>query len=258
MLQLPRVRRAPIGALACLLLVGGLAGCAAPEPPPEPEVLSATKAGGVYLDAVCPVNAAWDDADAELDRLRIAVARGGDVQIDTARFATAMERVAEASAEAGEQLDTEQQSWPAVAEAPVASVRKTLQADRKQAASVAKLDAAEAVAYAWQGAAESGEAAAAARAALGLPDDPEAACAQWEAQQAEREASDRGTGSGAGTGSDTGTGSGSDTDSGAGGSSAKDRSSGAADPTTPADQQTPTGSGPDAGSDDSERKAQDR
>jgi hypothetical protein len=132
-------------------------------------VLSATTAGGVYLDAVCPVNAAWDEVDVELDRLRIAVARGGDEEIDTSRFADAMERVAEASSDAGKRLDTEQQSWPAQAEPAVESVRETLQADRKQALSVAKLDAEEAEA----------------RAALGLPEDPVAACAQWEEQQAE-------------------------------------------------------------------------
>ncbi|WP_336651284.1 MULTISPECIES: hypothetical protein [unclassified Leucobacter] len=201
--QLPRFHRAPIGVLACLLIVGGLVGCASPEPAPAPEVLSATKAGGVYLDAVCPVNAAWDEADVELDKLRIAVARGGDAKIDTTRFAAAMGRVAEVSAEAGQQLDTEQQSWPAAAEAPVAEVRKTLQADRKQAVSVAKLDAVAAVGYVWQGAAESGEAAAAARAALGLPADPEAACAQWQAQQSEREgAGDADVGADTGLGAD--------------------------------------------------------
>lgn len=186
MRQTSRPRSALLGALACALLAGGIAGCAPQsEPAPEPEVLSVTTAGGVYLDAVCPVNAAWDEVDVELDRLRIAVARGGDEEIDTSRFADAMERVAEASSDAGKRLDTEQQSWPAQAEPAVESVRETLQADRKQALSVAKLDAEEAAAYDWKGAAEAGEAAAEARAALGLPEDPVTACAQWEEQQAE-------------------------------------------------------------------------
>ncbi len=169
---------AAIGALCC-----ALTGCSGePEPPPEPEVevLSASRAGGVYLDAVCPVNAAWDAADVELDRLRVAVGRGEAAQADTRLFADAMEAVAAASGRAAEGLDTEQQEWPRSTEAAVEAVRDTLEADRKQAKRVAKLDAGEAVGYAWQGAAESAQAASEARAALGLPEDPVAACAQWE------------------------------------------------------------------------------
>lgn len=174
-----RLRAAAVLGVLC----GALAGCSgAPEPEPEPEVLSASEAGGVYLDAVCPVNAAWDEADIELDRLRVAVARGDESPIDPGRFSDAMDEVAAASERAAERLDTEQQEWPSRTEAAIEAVRDTLEADRKQARRVAQLDAGDAVGYAWQGAAEAGDAAAEARAALGLPEDPVAACEQWEEQ----------------------------------------------------------------------------
>ena len=176
-----RIRAAvAVGALCC-----ALAGCGGepepvPEPEPEIEVLSVSEAGGVYLDAVCPVNAAWDEADVELDRLRVALGRGDGEPIDTRLFADAMEEVAAASERAAERLETEQQEWPTGTRSAVETVRDTLEADRKQAQRVAELDADEAVGYAWRGVAESAAAAAEARAALGLPEDPIAACAQWE------------------------------------------------------------------------------
>jgi hypothetical protein len=169
---------AAIGALCSALT--GCSGEAEAPPEPEPEVLSASQAGGVYLDAVCPVNAAWDEADVELDRLRIAVGRGDEAQIDTRLFADAMGEVADASERAAERLETKQQEWPRGTETAVEAVRDTLESDRKQARKVAKLDAADAVGYAWLGAEESAAAAAGARTALGLPEDPIAACAQWE------------------------------------------------------------------------------
>jgi hypothetical protein len=144
---------AAIGALCCALT--GCSGEAEAPPEPEPEVLSASQAGGVYLDAVCPVNAAWDEADV-------------------------MGEVADARERAAERLETKQQEWPRGTETAVEAVRDTLESDRKQARKVAKLDAADAVGYAWLGAEESAAAAAGARTALGLPEDPIAACAQWE------------------------------------------------------------------------------
>lgn len=178
----PRLRAAiVIGVIG--VLGAALVGCSGdPEPPPPPQVLSPSEAGAVYLDAVCPVNDAWDAADVELDRLRVALARDGAPEIDTRLFAETMDAVAAASERAAERLDTKQQEWPTRTEAAVEDVRETLEDDRTQARRVAELDADEAVDYAWQGAAESASASAAAREALGLPEDPVAACAQWEEQ----------------------------------------------------------------------------
>ena len=159
-----------------------VSGCA-PEPaateatPPPPEPLTASKAGKLYLDAVCPLDEVWGEVDVELDRLRIAVGRG---DTDTTRFADAMRRLADASAHASELLDATGQSWPKDAAAEVAAVRKTIEADEKQARAVAKMPASQAVQYAWDGAADIGTTASAARAVLGLPVDPDAACAQWK------------------------------------------------------------------------------
>lgn len=171
---------------AALLL--GLAGCA-PEPQtaPGPEVLSATKAGGLYLDAVCPVNEAWDAADLEIDRLRIAQTRE---ETDTDDFAEAMRAVGEASAEAARRLEPKDRTWPESATDEIAAVRETLRADAKQAAKVAEMPIDDVLDRGWAGAEEVGTAAAAARAALGLPTDPVAACAQWEQQRAEAKAAE--------------------------------------------------------------------
>ena len=175
----PFLRAAPAAVIVLLLPA-----CAAPEP--APEVLSASRAGGLYLDAVCPVNAAWDRADAELDRLRIAAARGEPGAADAARFADAMRAVARASERAAARLAPEDRAWPEHAADEIAAVRETLRADAEQAAEVAGLPAPEAVSRPWEGGDAAGAAAAEARDALGLPADGEAACGQW----AEREASD--------------------------------------------------------------------
>ncbi|MHA3684412.1 hypothetical protein ACXR2W_09160 [Leucobacter sp. HY1908] len=178
---------------AALLLTGcsGGAGNAGggPAAAPEPEVLSATEAGGIYLDAVCPVNAAWDDVDVELERLRLTVSRGED---DTRRFAAAMEKVAQQSKAAARALDPRVldkggHAWPDSALDEIEAVQETLEADEKQATKVSKLDAAEILAYAWQGSTELGTAASEARSVLSLPADGESACAQW-AEQAAAEA----------------------------------------------------------------------
>ena len=179
-----RTRVATLAAAATLILVGcsGQAAPAAPEP--EPEVLSASEAGGIYLDAVCPVNAAWDAADLALERLRLIASRG---EYDTRRFAVAMDEVAAASKKAARELDPktldkEGHAWPAAASADIAAVRKSLQADHKQAARVAKLTSSDVLGYSWKGAEEVGGAASAAREALALPADGESACAQWNEQ----------------------------------------------------------------------------
>ncbi|MFD5599759.1 hypothetical protein ACFWHR_06840 [Leucobacter sp. NPDC058333] len=164
--------------LGIALVVLATVGCSAPEPTPKPESLTVSRAGAVYLDAVCPVNDAWDTADVELDQLRLAVSR--DLSPSTKKFSAAMTDVAEQSAIAKKKLTSPKRTWPAVADAPVAEVADTLETDRVQAQRVAKLTAAKAIAYDWAGAEEIGTAAAAARAALQLPADADSACAQWE------------------------------------------------------------------------------
>lgn len=176
-----------LAAVPAVVLAALLSGCTSGAAP-EPEVLSATKAGGLYLDAVCPVNGAWDDADVALDRLRLAEGRG-DGDEEAASVATALRDVAEASEAAAKRLDPERRTWPASAREPVEDVRETLRSDAKQARTAAKLDADALLAYEWRGAEQVGASAASARAALGLPEDAEAACAQWR-DQGERGAGD--------------------------------------------------------------------
>ena len=163
---------------AAALLVTGCA-TSAPEPS-EPEVLSASKAGGLYLSAVCPVNAEWDRVDLEIDRLRLALGRDEASTRDAARALTDLAKASERSAKL---LEPKRQSWPSVAEPAIDAVRETLRADRTQALRVAKLPAVELGGYVWQGGDEIAAAAAEARAALGLPADAEDACAQWSEQQ---------------------------------------------------------------------------
>ncbi|KIP53158.1 hypothetical protein SD72_04845 [Leucobacter komagatae] len=149
-----------------------LAGCTAPEP--EPEELTVTGAGARYLDAVCPVNGAWDSVDVEVERLRIALARSeaGDETALGAALTTLERR----SLAAAENLDDASVSWPADAEDAIAAVRDSLAADAEQARDVAELSAADAVAHEWEGAERIAATSAKARASLGLPDDPEVAC----------------------------------------------------------------------------------
>lgn len=177
-----RVRtRAAVAAAVALLLLSGCAGDPAAEEEPEPEVLSATKAGGLYLSAVCPVNQAWDEFDVEVDRLRIAQARG---ERDTDAFSEAMLAVGEASERAAKQLEPKDKTWPTGAVDEVEAVRDSLRADAKQAEKVAELPIEKATVYVWKDLAEVGRSAAEAREVLGLPADPVAACAQWGEQQA--------------------------------------------------------------------------
>lgn len=173
---------AALGIVAGLLL---LAGCT-PEPEPEPEVLTASEAGGAYLDAVCPVNAAWDIADAELEQLRLALARGTASETklaDAKRVSDALERVAAASSAAAKRLAPTATTWPEDAQAAVDDVRETLVTDREQVKRVVKLPPHKLTRYEWDGAEETATAAARAREALGLPEDADAACTQWADQQ---------------------------------------------------------------------------
>lgn len=170
------------GSCAVVIAVTALtAGCAAQDPEPQkPEVLTASLAGGLYLEAVCPVNGAWDRADLELDRLRFLLRRG---DADTREFASAMKNVAAASGTAAKQLAPKDRAWPKDAKTHIAEVRNTLLTDQKQALKVAKLSAEDAAEYVWQGSDDIAASAAEARASLGLPADPELACAQWIDQQ---------------------------------------------------------------------------
>lgn len=150
-----------------------LAGCTAAEP--EPEELTVTAAGARYLAAVCPVNDAWDAVDVEVDRLRIVVARGETG--DTAALGEQLAVLEDKAAVAAETLADPSVAWPGAATAAIESVAKTLVADAEQAGSAAELNAQEAVDHRWGGAATVAETGAAARAALGLPEDPVTACA---------------------------------------------------------------------------------
>ncbi|KKI22437.1 MULTISPECIES: hypothetical protein [unclassified Leucobacter] len=168
---------AAAGAVALLL-----SGCGSPEP--EPQKLTLSEAGTHYLSAVCPVNGAWDRADVELDRLRLVLARGpaSAGKAEVAPFSEAIGEVGAASTRAAEELGTTAIVWPKAAAPTIDAVRDSLAADAAQAKRVAKLDAAAAIAYRW----DPGDAAASdtrARAALGLTGEPQAACAQWRAEQ---------------------------------------------------------------------------
>lgn len=169
--------------LGVVMLICGLTGCA--EEVPEPQKLTVSEAGAEYLEAVCPVNAAWDDADVALDRLRLEADRvverdSGDVEsVDVADFAQRMRAVAKQSAGAAAALTASTTLWPDAAAGSIAEVARTLEDDEDQATRVAKLSAEQALDYRWEGAEDVGSAAASARAALGLPDDADAACAQW-------------------------------------------------------------------------------
>ena len=154
-----------------------LSAAACAEPEPEPETLSLTRAAEVYLEVVCPVNEAWDVADVELDRLRLAIHRGGESS--TTAFADAMAEVADRSETAASSLTSSRRAWPDSAKDPVAAVAETLVADREQAEHVVALPAEEIVAYRWKGVDGIGTAAAEARAALDLPADADAACEAW-------------------------------------------------------------------------------
>ncbi|WP_156322546.1 hypothetical protein [Leucobacter musarum] len=170
----------PLGAM---MLVCGLTGCA--EEAPEPQELTVSQAGAKYLDAVCPVNAAWDDADVALDRLRLEADRvvesdsRDSENVDVTDFANRMRAVAKQSAEAASALTASNTLWPDAAADSIAEVARTLHDDEDQAARVAQLSAEKALDYRWEGAEDVGSAAASARAALGLPDDADAACAEW-------------------------------------------------------------------------------
>lgn len=181
-------------AAAAVLLLSSCAGTGKPEP----QVLTASEAGGQYLAAVCPVNAAWDRADVELDRLRLALSRDPKTPGDPEPFARAIGAVATASTSAEKQLGSTEVVWPKPAAPAVERVRESLAEDAAQAGRVAKLDDAAAVGYRWQ----PGDAAAAdaqARTAFGLAGDPEAACAQWRTQQKQQQKKEQRSDSNAGS-----------------------------------------------------------
>lgn len=150
----------------------------APEPEPEPVQLSITAAGGAYLDAVCPVNDAWDELDLAVDQLRLALDAGGESTAAEEMLAEALDDLGAASVRAARALEDTDQVWPAGAAQLVTQVAESLRADGAEAARVMKLAPEKAATLSWPGVAESAETATAARAALGLPADSAAACAE--------------------------------------------------------------------------------
>lgn len=171
-LRVPRVVATAVAAAAVSVMALFGAGCA-PEPDPEPVVLTTTEAGSVYLDAVCPVNSAWDEADLEIDRLRIAIERG---EADTTAFASAMTELSEAHTAAAEALQPEDSTWPSGAQDEVAAVQKSLLGDGEEALEVAELSAEKVTTYSWRGAKQAAATGAAAREVLGITEDPVTAC----------------------------------------------------------------------------------
>lgn len=166
-------------ALGGALLLAGCTGAQAKTEPAEPRKLSASQAGGAYLEAVCPVNTAWGEADLEIDRLRLTLDRG---DADPSGARSALRTVGQASGTAADALDPKRNEWPKAAAPAIAKVRETLVADQKELTRVEKLDAKKLADYSWQGGEAAGAAAADARNALKLPDDPAFACSEWADQ----------------------------------------------------------------------------
>lgn len=169
----PRTIASTIVCAVTVVAGAALAGCA-PEPAPEPAALNISDAGARYLDAVCPVNAAWNAVDLEIDRLALAADHGEPG--DTRPFQGALAKVEQRSLQAAEVLADETVAWPAEAEAAVAKVAKSLEADAAQAAEVTLLSADEIVAYRWKGAAATAKSGSDTRLALGLPAEADVAC----------------------------------------------------------------------------------
>lgn len=165
-------------ALAAALVLSGCAPEPVVEPEPEPELLTISDAGGRYLDAVCPMNELWDAVDIEVDRLRIAAARGdGDASSsDTRLFVEAITALETKIVAAEELLGDETVEWPVGAKRAIAAVQSSLASDAGQAQVVSEMSAADIAAYKWMGVDALASASQEARAALGLPDDPRVAC----------------------------------------------------------------------------------
>lgn len=177
----PGLTVSSLGALSLAALSLALTGCAAvSEPVTAPSELTVSAAGQEYLAAVCPVNEAWDEVDVAVDQLRIVHARGAAGPNDDKALQDALVQVATVSESAASGLEPVYFTWPESASAEVDKVRETLEADVKQVRRVIALTGDTLVNYTWEGADTNAAAAAAARAALGLPEDPETACAQWD------------------------------------------------------------------------------
>lgn len=139
--------------------------------------LTITQAGGAYLDAVCPVNDAWDDLDLAVDQFRLAL-DGGNSSGAEDRFTEALTALGTKSRTAARTLEDSDQIWPAGAASSVEEVAESLREDFDESVRAAKLDPEDAVALTWPGATESAAAASAVREALGLPAEGREACAE--------------------------------------------------------------------------------
>lgn len=168
-MRLGVVKVAASVAVASILLTG----CAA-EPAPEPETLTISDAATRYLRAVCPVNSAWDAVDLEVDRVRLGNERGESA--DLTLLHAALETMAKRSTRAEQALADELVLWPVSAAEAIEGVRESLRDDARQVDDVMKLSADEIANYSWVGGDDMANTAAAARKALELPNDPEAAC----------------------------------------------------------------------------------
>lgn len=140
----------------------------------EPVRLSASAAGERYLEAVCPLNAAWDAVDLEVDRLRLA--KEQSVDADVSFFRDAIGSVAKLSDTARQSLIDDGVVWPQEARDAISRVGASLEADATLARDVEKLTPEDIVTFVWPSAETVADSAAEARAALELPEDPVAAC----------------------------------------------------------------------------------
>lgn len=152
--------------LLTVALLALLTACGSDPPPPEPQ---RDAAGEAYLAAVCPVNEAWDEVDAAIDALQIAVDRGAG---DPAAVRAALTRLANRADRAAAQLDSA--AWPASARTAVAAVAAALRADADRARRAQEFSAREVVDYAWPGIDDTADRVRDARRALGVP----AGCAE--------------------------------------------------------------------------------
>lgn len=172
-----RIRTLRSSAALCVI-AACLVSCA-PEadPPAEPTVLTLTSAAETYLDAVCPLNSAWDRVDTRVDALRQAISAGSP---ESGALLHAVRSELRHTAQVGERaaaaLGAADLKWPAEAEASVGAVIDSLQRDATEIGQVLELSAERTAAYTWADPGTADALAGRVRADLGLPDDPRAAC----------------------------------------------------------------------------------
>lgn len=150
-------------------------GCSRAEPEPEVVQLGKSAAAERYLEVVCPSNDAWDRLDAAIDELRLTEALG-DPDPEEARAAAAEVKRENKALIAG--LEDPALAWPSPARGPIEELVAAVSAEQRALTEITTGTAAEILAQQWPA---EGGAAAAARAALGLTESPEASCAELAA-----------------------------------------------------------------------------